>query len=354
VILRRAYSLISFWDEGRLCIVNFQTNNHVISNPFLFQIIDSARGYITENELIAQFKKIPGVLTIVRLLINKNILLKKDSAKEKRDLLLFNNWKWGTDAKFFHFSTKEVAYTFDFDKIRQVFEKKAITNPPPSPFKTEKYHDKIPLSKISFPERDFWDVLFTRRTCREFSDMAITKEQLSAFLKAVFGMTQYYNSSQLDTRIIKTSPSGGARHPIEVYPIIRNVKGIKQGVYHFEVETNSLVPVNSALDSKKLNSIFSGQYWVETAAVCFVFTAVLSRSMWKYDHSRAYRVLLLDSGHLGQTFHLAGTALGLGVFTTAAIQDKKIEKLLKIDGISEIVIYAGAIGHKTKIKKNQA
>ena len=93
--------------------------------------------------------------------------------------------------------------------------------------------------------------------------------------------------------------------------------------------------------------LFSGQHWVGDAPVSFIFTGVLNRSMWKYDHSRAYKVLLLDTGHLGQTFHLVGTALGFGVFTTAALQDELIEKQLKIDGIEEIVLYGGCIGYKS-------
>ena len=73
-------------------------------------------------------------------------------------------------------------------------------------------------------------------------------------------------------------------------------------------------------------------------------TAVLPRSMWKYDHARAYRVVQLDAGHVGQTFHLVCTALGLGPFTTAAIQDQEIEADLRLDGVDEVVMYAAATG----------
>jgi SagB-type dehydrogenase family enzyme len=73
-------------------------------------------------------------------------------------------------------------------------------------------------------------------------------------------------------------------------------------------------------------------------------TAMVSRTMWKYEHSHAYRVLLLDAGHLGQTFHLACTALGLGPLTTAAINGLDVEEALGLDGIKEIVMYAAATG----------
>jgi len=73
-------------------------------------------------------------------------------------------------------------------------------------------------------------------------------------------------------------------------------------------------------------------------------TAVFARTMWKYPKSRAYRVVLLDAGHLCQTFCLVATWLGLAPFCTAALQDTLIEKDLGIDGIRESVLYVAGVG----------
>ncbi len=73
-------------------------------------------------------------------------------------------------------------------------------------------------------------------------------------------------------------------------------------------------------------------------------TGVFARTMWKYPHPRAYRVVLLDAGHLGQTFCLTATRMGLAPFSTAALKDSLIEKDLGIDGISESVLYVTGFG----------
>jgi len=73
-------------------------------------------------------------------------------------------------------------------------------------------------------------------------------------------------------------------------------------------------------------------------------TAVFARSMWKYRHPRAYRVVQLDAGHLGQTFCLTATRMSLAPFSTAALDDTLIERDLGIDGISESVIYVTGCG----------
>ena len=73
-------------------------------------------------------------------------------------------------------------------------------------------------------------------------------------------------------------------------------------------------------------------------------TAVFPRTMWKYRVARAYRVVLLDAGHLCQTFCLVATWLGLAPFCTAALKDTLIEKDLGIDGIRESVLYVAGVG----------
>src|SRR5215211_6302169 len=93
---------------------------------------------------------------------------------------------------------------------------------------------------------------------------------------------------------------------------------------------------------------FANQPWLSDAAVVFLMTSVLARSMWKYRHPHAYRVLLLDAGHLGQTFHLVCTALGLGPFTSSGLRESTIEKVLGSDGITEIPIYAAATGRVSR------
>ena len=73
-------------------------------------------------------------------------------------------------------------------------------------------------------------------------------------------------------------------------------------------------------------------------------TAVFPHAMWKYHRPRAYRVVLLDAGHLGQTFCLVATWLGLAPFCTAALKDSFIERDLQIDGVRESILYVLGVG----------
>ncbi len=75
-----------------------------------------------------------------------------------------------------------------------------------------------------------------------------------------------------------------------------------------------------------------------------LMTAVFDRVQWRYPFARAYRAILAESGHLCQTFCFVATALGLAPFCTMALADSRIERDLKIDGVSESVIYAAGVG----------
>ena len=85
------------------------------------------------------------------------------------------------------------------------------------------------------------------------------------------------------------------------------------------------------------------QKWAQNCSVLFVMTSVLARVTWRYRYSRAYRVILLEAGHFGQTFCLVATWLGLAPFCTAALDDEKIENDLNLNA-GEAVLYAAGVG----------
>ena len=99
-----------------------------------------------------------------------------------------------------------------------------------------------------------------------------------------------------------------------------------------------------ALAINKLRSALTMLGIIIGAAAVIVMTAVIARSMWKYPRSRAYRTMLADAGHLGQTFCLSATALGLAPFCTMAFREAEVERLLRIDGVTECAMYIVGVG----------
>ncbi len=82
-------------------------------------------------------------------------------------------------------------------------------------------------------------------------------------------------------------------------------------------------------------------------------TARFPRTQWKCCFARAYRVVLAETGHLGQTFCLVATWLGLAPFCTMAFADSRIDKYLGIDGVSEGVIYVAGVGKSSALGRGE-
>ena len=122
------------------------------------------------------------------------------------------------------------------------------------------------------------------------------------------------------------------------------VKGLRVGLYHYQPATHHFERISTNASAEKAWLYCARQHFVRNTAALFLMTAVFPRTMWKYHHARAYRVVLLNAGHLCQTFCLVATWLGLAPFCTAALKDTLIEKDLGIDGIRESVLYVAEVG----------
>ncbi len=167
-------------------------------------------------------------------------------------------------------------------------------------------------------------------------------------MRGTFGMTGTHDGGVFGSLMTKTSPSAGSLHPIECYVLAWNVHGLEPGLYHYDVRADELRRLRRGRFRAQAVRAASGQAWVGRAGFLCIMTAVFGRSLWKYDDEVTYKTLFLDAGHLAQTFCLLATARGLGPFTTAAIQDSYIEKLIGLDGLREFPVYLCGAGVPAK------
>src|SRR5262249_38593594 len=143
---------------------------------------------------------------------------------------------------------------------------------------------------------------------------------------------------------MKTAPSGGAQHPIEAYVIALRVAGLRPGIYHYNAGIHHLERLRAKATRGEITRYLNGQTWCGGAAAVVVMTAVFGRTQWKYPASRAYRTVLIEAGHVCQTFCLLATWLELAPFCTMALTESAIERTLGLDGVSESVLYTAGVG----------
>jgi SagB-type dehydrogenase family enzyme len=344
-ILRRANALLARWQDGLLIIENYLTGRLSRVSPEIAVIVARVEGELQYDELRRRFIGIPDADALTHQLLAADVLLTVGSDTETRDRQMILSWAaWGDPARYFHFSTARTVFPTDLAKEGRELAELAKREPPPPP-----YLDRFgPTQTLPEPwhglRGDFAKVLQARRTHRRFTGEPITSQQFATVLGCTFGRTATMWDPALGRYVLKTSPSGGARHPVEAYPIVLAVDDVPPGIYHYSVRQHGLTMIDEGWFSEESVEICANQPWVQQAAAVVVLTGVVERSAWKYRQAHAYRVLLLDVGHLGQTFQLVCTALGLGPFTSAALHSAQAIALLRIDGIGEVPLCALTVG----------
>lgn len=344
--LRRARCLFAYWQNGQLCFHNFAKGLTVSGKPITCEILAFFDRWRTPQEAITHFAEYTqrSVRSALAQLVEHGLLLRNDSPELTRDSRIANEWSAWLPQGSFHFCTKDAVYVdrsnWSSSRLKAILPK----TPQPKIFKTVKGAMKTALPRRVFPDSEFVRVLMSRKTYRRFSKQKLPLAAVSQLLSLVWGVRGYTYTRRFGKLLEKTSPSGGARHPGEVYLLALRVKDLRAGLYHYHPAVHHLERISTNASAEKAWLYCARQHFVRNAAALFLMTAVFPRTMWKYRHARAYRVVLLDAGHLCQTFCLVATWLGLAPFCTAALKDTLIEKDIGIDGIRESVLYVAGVG----------
>jgi SagB-type dehydrogenase family enzyme len=135
------------------------------------------------------------------------------------------------------------------------------------------------------------------------------------------------------------TPSGGARNPYEAYVIAQNVIGLDPGLYHYSALDHDLGHMPSPC-LPSFSEILGGQDWADEMAALILLCADFERPMWKYNDANAYRVVLIEAGHIAQNIMLAATRNDLSACPTAALSHSAIKKLLGLASLTTAPIYA--------------
>lgn len=353
-LIKRSECLVFFFRDEKLHCKNYLTGIEVATSPILVSVLQVLGRWCGRDEverLLAGYSPVSIRRTLTKLR-QCTLLVYKGSAEAERESALAP-WKvWGEEARFFHFATKHAFRTERVVDERSFTRARLRENPQPAQLKHYPHCQQLSLPRPKLLDQsEFQQVLLARRTHRRFAPGAISLESISVILHLTWGITGYLRWPGLGRLVLKTSPSGGARQPLEVYLLALRVAGLRRGIYHYRADRHCLETLRRGASEDRLVELCAGQDWVRECSALFVMTAVLPRMMWRYRFSRAYRVLLLEAGHFCQTFCLVATWLGLAPFCTAALLDEELEREIGLDGASETVLYAAGVG--LKMSQNQ-
>jgi SagB-type dehydrogenase family enzyme len=332
-------------DKANLVLEDFyQKKTFTLSHPAFFDVLTFCSEFKTEGQIKSYIVGTLGFTTddaeqIIAELTKRNLLVSRANKayKLEQSSAFWHKHDWGValdffvatqDYPFLDYATEE-GLTQDDEMMRTNLR----TDPVPPVYKEYEHAKTIQLStdRKAFDTVDIWDVLTD--TPAKTSTKPLSMATISNIMFFTFGQTGIIESEVAGEFVLKTSPSGGARHPTEAYFVSLDTQ-IPKGVYHYSVKRHALAHLDVNVDSLKLPGF-------EGAKAIIILSAMLTRPMWRYRNPRCYRVALHDLGHLLQTLNLVCKASHIAVqFDDCASQggsDQLVESALGLDSSTESV-----------------
>ncbi len=243
-------------------------------------------------------------------------------------------------------SHREFLRAGPWDKLKEMeTEQQQGLSPPPYQKSCEDAVDIInlpPHDDISPINSDLKEVLWSRRSRRDYSDEYIDIDELSFMLAAAQG-------TKGEGKRKRIAPSAGARYPFETYLAAGRIKSLNPGIYRYLPRGNKLALIYEEdkiieIMGKACHSeTFNQQKFIPDSAAVFVWTSLPRRTEWRYGRLSP-RLIALEAGHICQNLYLAGEALNTGICAIGAYDQEEIDSLLEIDGRKEFAVYAATAG----------
>lgn len=339
--LKRSAALVFLPKEDALLGVNFLQKSYFNLAPPVVGFVLSVPNWRDLIELQEeQTQLLDGFMPLVRRLVEVGALVVEGSTEAVRDEAYASSWEWGPVAGLHHFLSSDMEYLtieegYDWLKIR------AREKIQPVQFEI----NRGPVTDLPYPDMsgELFQTMLKRRSERKFVDRPMSQQALADVLYAGFGITAMVDDDELGWLPLTMSPSGGARNPFEGYVAIRDVEGMAKGVYHYDGAAKNLSIVSIDLPSRA--AMVGEQAWADDANAVVFLVAHFERTMWKYPNPAAYRVVLIEAGHIVQNMMLATVKHGMVSAPTSAVSDSSVGGLLSPQDVTRSALYTLSLGH---------
>ena len=229
VLYRRAPHLVCYWKNGRFLFYNYAHGRKTPASPIACEILDFFSEWKSLEALGQAKLKVPAKTLdrTARAMTRAGLLNRSDQPLHPRERAMSRLDRWNPEAGFFHTSTRDVPF-LDKKLASERLQRQARTWPMPSPVKRYPAAKTVQLEPHS-RRGPLEETLLARRSWRQFGRGTIPLKTLGDLLGLTAGVQQWITLPGIGKVAFKTAPSGGARHPVEVYVLAWGVDGLAKG-----------------------------------------------------------------------------------------------------------------------------
>jgi SagB-type dehydrogenase family enzyme len=177
------------------------------------------------------------------------------------------------------------------------------------------------------------------------ADDRAAREGIGLLLDVCFGERGKIGVADGSRCLLKSIPSGGARHPMEIFLVAFELRDVAAGVYHYDVERHRLERVRGGQHRAAFARATFDLSTKDDAppAAALVFTSLVERAMWRYRDPRSFRAIMVDIGHGVMAYRRVAARLGLRAYATQELRDSEMSELLRIDPVAQPPLYVGTL-----------
>ncbi|MCA9666541.1 MAG: nitroreductase family protein, partial [Myxococcales bacterium] len=193
-------------------------------------------------------------------------------------------WGW-RDALDYHLSVRNMRFSSGdaegmAEQVAALGEQlraahSGAAEPSPGPYKD--YPDApriaLPKSREQIDAATVGRALYKRRTCRKFNGRTLDKAVFAELMQHSFGLTSELDLGDMGPHVRRTTPSGGARHPVEVYAVVFRVEDVAPGLYHYSVREHGLEQLREGDFSQQVYHLGHQQTGLQNVSAALFFTA---------------------------------------------------------------------------------
>jgi SagB-type dehydrogenase family enzyme len=166
---------------------------------------------------------------------------------------------------------------------------------------------------------------------------------LASILQYAAGITKYLRHPG-GAMPFRAAACTGALYHIELYVVSGEIPGLGAGVYHFDVQRNSLRQLRDGDYRGAVVAATGEEQSVAEAPVCIVCTSTFWRNAWKYQ-TRAYRHSFWDNGTILANLLAMANAHGLPARIVLGYADDEVNRLIDVDAEHEAAVSLVALGN---------
>ena len=190
------------------------------------------------------------------------------------------------------------------------------------------------------------DAITRRRSLRDFAPAPLSLAEAGLLLWCAQGENGSTPGPGGRPLPLRTAPSGGARYPLELWLVARNVTGLEPGVYRYLPDGHRLMAAGGSADaSTALHEACYGDPAAGAAPAVLVWSAVPARTEWKYAYL-SHRMIAMEAGHSAENVYLGCEAVGAGACAMLGYDQTRLDRLLQLDGRDEFAIYVMPVGKR--------